>query len=91
MARYSVAEAKNNLPKLLDKALAGEEVMITRRGQPIARIVAAHQSSIAESYVDPPTSAFDVEWLRRHCVTPSRQDPEFDSDKLIRRLRDEGY
>ena len=38
MARYSVAEAKNNLPKLLDLALAGEEVIITRRGEEVATI-----------------------------------------------------
>jgi prevent-host-death family protein len=38
MARYAVAEAKNNLPKLLDNALAGEEVMITRRGEPIVKL-----------------------------------------------------
>lgn len=38
MSHYSVAEAKNNLPKLLDRMLAGEEVVITRRGKPIARL-----------------------------------------------------
>ncbi|MEJ0066968.1 MAG: type II toxin-antitoxin system prevent-host-death family antitoxin [Caulobacteraceae bacterium] len=36
MANYSVAEAKDNLPKLLDRALAGEEVTITRRGSDCA-------------------------------------------------------
>jgi len=35
MSRYSVAEAKNTLPTLLDKAMAGEEVVITRHGKPI--------------------------------------------------------
>ena len=38
MSRYSVAEAKNTLPSLLDKAMAGEEVIITRHGKPIAEI-----------------------------------------------------
>jgi prevent-host-death family protein len=38
MSRYSVAEAKNTLPSLLDKAMAGEEVVITRHGKPIAEI-----------------------------------------------------
>jgi prevent-host-death family protein len=38
MTHYSVAEAKNNLPRLLDRMLAGEEVVITRRGKPIARL-----------------------------------------------------
>ena len=35
MADYSIADAKNNLPKLVDRAVAGEEVTITRRGKPL--------------------------------------------------------
>lgn len=34
MARYSVATTRNNLSSLIDKALAGEEVVITRHGKP---------------------------------------------------------
>jgi prevent-host-death family protein len=39
MASYSVAETRANLSALIDKALAGEEVVITRRGKATARIV----------------------------------------------------
>ena len=35
---YSVADAKNRLPSLIDKALAGEEVIITRRGKPVVEL-----------------------------------------------------
>lgn len=38
MSSYSVAVAKNTLPSLIDKALAGEEVVITRHGKPVAQI-----------------------------------------------------
>jgi len=38
MAAYSVAEAKNTLPRLLDKAIEGEKVIITRHGKPVAEI-----------------------------------------------------
>jgi len=38
MSRYSVAEAKNTLSSLLDKVAAGEEVVITKHGRPIAEI-----------------------------------------------------
>ena len=38
MKTYSVAEAKNQLPKLIDKALAGEEVVIPRRGKPVVEL-----------------------------------------------------
>lgn len=38
MTVFSVAEAKNRLPSLIDKALAGEEVIITRRGKPVVEL-----------------------------------------------------
>lgn len=38
MTEYSVAEARNNLPKLIDRVLAGEDVTITRRGEPVVRL-----------------------------------------------------
>ena len=38
MTTYSVADAKNRLPKLIDKALEGEEVVITRRGKPVVEL-----------------------------------------------------
>ncbi|HWE98745.1 MAG TPA: type II toxin-antitoxin system prevent-host-death family antitoxin [Caulobacteraceae bacterium] len=38
MTSYSVAEAKNRLPSLIDKALDGEEVVITRHGKPVAEL-----------------------------------------------------
>jgi prevent-host-death family protein len=53
---YSVAEAKNRLPSLIDKALAGEEVIITRRGKPVVELrPAARQAA-------PATGTH--EWLR---------------------------
>ena len=38
MGTYSVADAKNRLPSLIDKALEGEEVVITRRGKPVIEL-----------------------------------------------------
>ena len=38
MATYSVAEAKTHLPRLIDEAMAGEEVIISRRGRPVAEL-----------------------------------------------------
>jgi prevent-host-death family protein len=38
MTTYSVADAKNQLPKLIDRALEGEEVIITRRGKPVVEL-----------------------------------------------------
>ena len=63
MSHYSVAEAKNNLPKLLDRMLAGEEVVITRRGKPIARLEPEK----------PPVVGFplDLEWLDANRIIPA--------------------
>ena len=38
MSTYSVADAKNGLPRLIDRALAGEEVIIARHGKPVAEL-----------------------------------------------------
>ena len=35
-----IKEAKNDLSKLIEAVIAGEEVLITKRGQVIARLVA---------------------------------------------------
>jgi prevent-host-death family protein len=77
MASYSVAEAKDNLPKLLDRALAGEEVTITRRGKPIARLVADV----------PRAMSIDLDWLERVRVTPICGSA--DDKTLVERMRSE--
>jgi len=38
MPTYSIAEAKDNFSKLVDQALAGDEVTITRHGKPVAEL-----------------------------------------------------
>lgn len=41
MPEVGTFEAKNNLSALLDRVERGEEITITRRGRPIARLVRA--------------------------------------------------
>ena len=53
---YSVAEAKKTLPKLIDRALEGEEVVITRHGKPVAEL------RLVERRPTPPRGT--LEWLR---------------------------
>ncbi len=38
MATYSVADAKSGLPKLIDRALQGDEVIISRHGKAVAEL-----------------------------------------------------
>lgn len=40
----SVHEAKTHLSRLLDEALAGTSVVVTRRGKPVARLEPIHPS-----------------------------------------------
>lgn len=38
MTTYSVADAKNGLPRLIDRAIEGEEVVISRHGKPVVEL-----------------------------------------------------
>jgi len=54
-----VRELKSKLSEYLARAAAGEDVVVTDRGRPIARIVATHGRSdvergIDEGWIDPP-------------------------------------
>jgi prevent-host-death family protein len=77
MRRVSGAEAKARLSALLDAVEHGEEVEITRRGRPIAKI----------SPLPPPRRALDLEAIGRHLASLPVQ-PESAGD-LVRRMRDE--
>ncbi len=39
MSTYSVTEARANLPEIVDRVAAGDEVTLTRHGRPVAVIV----------------------------------------------------
>ncbi len=78
MTRYSVTDAKNGLPTLLDRALAGEEVIITRRGNPVAWIVRDQLQG----------APLDLNWIDAHRVTPAAGS-DFEAATLIRQMRDE--
>ena len=41
--QYSIADARSNLPDIVDQAEAGAEVELTRRGRPVA-VVISHRT-----------------------------------------------
>ena len=82
MSSYSVAEAKNGLPGLIDRAIEGEEVLITRRGKIVAELRPAPAASNC-----PSDQAGGMEWLRRR--RESRPGVDVDTAKLLRDLADE--
>jgi antitoxin (DNA-binding transcriptional repressor) of toxin-antitoxin stability system len=81
MTTYSVAEAKNSLSELIDRALKGEGVIITRHGKPVVefRPVPAPAEPVSEAELD---------WLTRHRLHPDRGVAE-DAGSLLSRIRDE--
>jgi prevent-host-death family protein len=81
MSTHSVADAKNHLSELVNRALQGEGVVITRRGQPVVELKAVRP-------VPQPITKADIEWLRARRV--GRLSPDKDAAELVREMRDEG-
>lgn len=65
MPSYSVATSKDRLSALIDKAQAGEEVVITRRDKPAARLVAADEDIPAMKDARAATERLN-EWRKAH-------------------------
>ena len=75
MRTVSIAEAKAHLSKLVEQAEAGDPVCITRRGKPVAQIVAAERKR----------KPIDVEALRA-LTDKMPMQPESAGD-FVRRMR----
>jgi prevent-host-death family protein len=82
MSTHSVADAKNHLPKLIDRALSGETVVITRRGQPVVELKPVHPPPR-------PITEADIEWLRARRV--GRTPAKTDAATLVRQMRDDEW
>ena len=41
--RYSIADARSNLPSIVDEAEAGQAIELTRRGKPVAVILSLRE------------------------------------------------
>ncbi len=62
MTVYSVADAKGGLPRLIDRALEGEEVIISRHGRPVAELRGLRSPAA-------PGAAATYAWLSSRRVT----------------------
>jgi antitoxin (DNA-binding transcriptional repressor) of toxin-antitoxin stability system len=60
MPRYSVATTRNNLSQLIDKAVAGEEVIITRHGKPTVSLSVVQKEAASNVNM-----ALRREWMER--------------------------
>ena len=80
MSSYSVAHAKEQLSKLIDEALAGETVVITRHGKPVVELRPSADKAPAGA------DRYKLDWLqRRRDSRPRLNEPAVD---IIRRMRD---
>jgi prevent-host-death family protein len=43
MKRYSISDARENLPSLVTEAESGSQVELTRRGKPVAVLISIHE------------------------------------------------
>ncbi len=82
MGAYSLAQAKLELEILVEEALAGEVVTITRDGQPV---VTLNPTAPAEPRL--PIDAEYLEWMRKRAL--ARPSLGADSVTLVREMREE--
>ena len=78
MSTYTIAEAKDQLSRLIDEAMAGETVTLTRHGNPVADItpIARKPRPLTPEEVD--------EMARKRALRPSLGQ---DSVTLVREMR----
>jgi prevent-host-death family protein len=81
MSHHSVADAKNKLPELIDRALEGEDIVITRHGRPVAGLKPIPKP--ARRITPEALDWLDARRLKRTKVTE-------DAATLVSRMRDEG-
>jgi prevent-host-death family protein len=82
MASHSIADAKTHLSELIEQAVRGEEVVITRHGAPIATIKPVMRQP-------GPVTQEEIEWLRRHRA--KGKPPKEDAGAFVSRMRDEEW
>ena len=81
MSTHDVAETAAELPRLIDRALKGESVVISRGGQPVVEL----------RPIPPPPTALtraDLDWIDAHRVGGAQAGAGAADE--VRRMRDEG-
>lgn len=79
MDSYNIAEAKANLSALIERAAAGEEIEIRKRGRPVATLGPARQ----------PREPLDIDKLR--ALTDKMKPSRVSGVELLREMRDSRY
>jgi prevent-host-death family protein len=82
MSIHNVLEARNNLSRLIADSQAGEEVVITKRGTPVAKIVPIGPVDVVYS------GRVLVEWIEQHPLPDRLARSAADLDAQIAENRD---
>lgn len=81
MERYDVLYTRNNLSKLLARVESGEEIEISRRGKPVARLVPLEEKRYW-------TGKELVEWIEANPLPAHLQKTPEEIDDIIREIID---
>jgi prevent-host-death family protein len=81
MSKHSVGEARSRLSALIDRAVKGKEVIITRHGEPVVEL-----KPVAKQ--PRPMKRADIDWLKANIV--GKKMPRKSGVTLIREMREEG-
>ena len=81
MSTHSVADATSQLPKLIDRALKGESVVISLDGRPVVEL---RPIPVAPR----PVTQADLDWIDANRV--GKVPAGLDAATEVRRMRDEG-
>ncbi|MGA9797043.1 MAG: type II toxin-antitoxin system prevent-host-death family antitoxin [Rhizomicrobium sp.] len=85
MTQHGVAETKNKLSALIERAEHGEEIVITRHGKPVAKLSGVPADKPAPKRITKEA----IEWLETHRVGSIM--PEEDAGTFVSRMRDEDW
>jgi prevent-host-death family protein len=83
MSEHTVTEAEGRLSDLIDRALAGERVVITREGKPVVELKPVQERVVG------PITAEALDWLAAHRV--GSKPPKEDAGTLVSRMRDDDW
>lgn len=82
MGVHSIAEAKERLPELIDLAIRGEGVVITRHGHPVAELRGVQEPARR-------AGSADLDWLAER--RRGRGRATTDAATLVSQMRDEDW
>jgi prevent-host-death family protein len=74
--RYSIAEARSRLPRIVDEAESGIDVELTRRGRPVA-VVVSHRQFERLRGTRPNFSEAYRKFLERHSLEETGVEEDF--------------